>query len=84
MREFQQNHFRAKRSLPFVLSRVVPFNPRNPQRQSITGHAKDSSGKRKNNAHHFLHSLSAVCTRTAGHVGGSLRPSQHIDLIRSA
>jgi hypothetical protein len=41
MTEFHQDHLRTKQSFQFVLSRIVPFNPRNPQHFSTTGHAKD-------------------------------------------
>jgi hypothetical protein len=54
MRKFRKNHFRARRK--YIPSRKSCLsNPRNPQQQSITGHAKDHRAKRKHNAYHLLH-----------------------------
>src|ERR1700732_2580790 len=41
MRRFRQNCFRANRVSSTIRPEIVPLDPRNPQQQSITGHAKD-------------------------------------------
>jgi hypothetical protein len=60
---------------------IAPFNPRNPQRQSITGQAKDS--RAKESTMRFIPSIrSVVRTRRVSYLGGILRANRHIYHIR--